>query len=604
MTSGSESAIRRESPQSLGWLAAFLVCAVVVVYLPAFKAGFIWDDDILLTANAKLQTLHGLKEIWLGQGTHDYTPLTLTSFWLEKRVWGDAASGYHAINLLLHAVSAILLWRILTLLRIPGAWLAGLLFAIHPVNVASVAWIAERKNTLSGVLFFAAILAFLLASGRSRGPWLYIFSLVFFLLSGLSKGSVATMPPVLCGLLLWKNGKVGRQDMLRVAPFFLIAMLISLLTIRFQARAPDLGLVSASWPFRLARAGLAVWSYLRSLFFPIGLSPMVAPWTFNLRSPSAYLPGIVGLSLLAGFFHQRRGWGRSFFFGYGYFLLMLLPVLGLIRMALQQETPVADWWEYLAGPGIFALVAGGYGTALAKLAGNTRLALQGGLAVILLLLSVQTWRRAASYQSMESYSRAVLAEDPHAWTLQNNLGVVLRQKGQVLEAIAHYRQALADNPRDAEAHNNLGNALSGVGEPVAAKAEFLAALAMQPNNSQFLANLADSEFEAGEIRQALATEAAAIRADRYNPQLYRQFGLKLAANQQHEQAAWCFRNARALDPGDILTQIFLIQSLLGAGHIDEARAAWEDAWKAAQQSGSEEMKKTVAALRAQCEAAK
>lgn len=148
-------------PQRFELFAALLVLCALIAYIPAISAGFIWDDDLLLTANPQMQSAHGLREIWLGKNSCDYTPVTLTTFWLEKTLWDDTPTGYHVVNILLHGLAAVLLWRILSTLRIPGSWLAALLFVIHPVNVASVAWIAERKNTLSAALFFASILAFL-----------------------------------------------------------------------------------------------------------------------------------------------------------------------------------------------------------------------------------------------------------------------------------------------------------------------------------------------------------------------------------------------------------------------------------------------------------
>jgi hypothetical protein len=163
----TEKAVRLSLPwQRFKLSPALLVLCAVIAYFPAINAGFIWDDDLLLTANPQMQNTHGLKEIWLGKNSCDYTPLTLTILWLEKRLWHDAPTGYHVVNILLHAVAAVLLWRILLSLRIPGSWLAALLFVIHPVNVASVAWIAELKNTLSAALFFASILAFLASDKR------------------------------------------------------------------------------------------------------------------------------------------------------------------------------------------------------------------------------------------------------------------------------------------------------------------------------------------------------------------------------------------------------------------------------------------------------
>jgi tetratricopeptide (TPR) repeat protein len=579
--------------------AALLVLSVVIAYLPAISAGFIWDDDLLLTANPQMQSAHGLTEIWLGKNSCDYMPLTFTSYWLEKRLWDDTPTGYHVVNILLHALAAVLLWRTLEILRIPGAWLAALLFAIHPVNVASVAWIAERKNTLSAAFFFGSILGFLETYKRGNTK-LYLISIALFFLAGLSKGAVATMPIVLCGCIFWMNRKITRGDLVRITPFVLIALAVSLFTIRYQSRAVDFGLLPVNLPFRIARAGAVMWLYLGRIFFPIDLSPMLSQWQPNLRSPFVYLPAVLVVTTLALFFWKRKSWGRPLLFAYGYYLCMLLPVLGFIWIGSQQETPCADWWQYLAAPGIFAGIAGGFATASNAATKNTRLRLHAALYVVLALLFVQTCRRGAIYQSMETYCRAVLAENPHAWSMQNNLGVVLKQRREFEQAIACHRQALRDNPRFMEAHNNLGNALNATGDWPEAEAEFLAALQLSPSNPDVLGNLADSYFRQGKIGEALAAEAEAVKADRYNPQRYTQFGLKLATNKQFEQAAVCFKNALLLAPGDVGIQVNLARALIAAGHGEDASVVCEQALQTAKQSENKQLIQTIASLSDQC----
>jgi len=566
-------AFRSPPRQQFQLLAALLVLCALIAYLPAINAGFVWDDDLLLTSNPHLENAGGLKRIWLGKSSCDYTPLTLTSFWVEKRLWNDTPTGYHVANILLHAVAAVLLWQILSVLQIPGSWLAALLFVIHPVNVASVAWIAERKNTLSGALFFASILAFLASYKRGRMKF-YILAVALFVLAGLSKGSVVTMPIVLVGCVFWMNRRFTRSDAVRLIPFVLIAFVVALLTIRYQSRAVDYGLLSSDLAFRSARAGPVIWLYLRGILFPIGLSPIVPQWTPNVRSVLAYLPALLALTTLGLFIWKRKSWGRPLLFASGYYLWMLLPVLGFVRMALQQETPCADWWQYLAAPGIFAGFAGGFAVLSNAVAKHTRVLLYVFLSVVLGLFLFQTWRRSATYQSMETYCRAVLAENPHAWTLQNNLGVMLEERGEFADAISCYRQALLDNPRYMEAHNNLGNALSTTQNWQEAEAEFLSALQLSPSNPKVLGNLSDHYFRQGEIGKALATDAAAIRADRYNPRYYTEFGRKLAANRQFEQATVCFKNALLLNPGDITTQVDLAQSLIASGHGKNAAVVY------------------------------
>ena len=231
---------------------------------------YIWDDDALLTANAQVSDPHSLTQIWEGKNSRDYTPLATTTYWLEWRLWGAGEPmGYHIINLLLHAlVARVTKWRNLAGPRIPGAWLGALFFAIHPVSAASAAWIAELKNTLSSVFFFGSspgIPDCIHPQGQPVDCRLRRSSSCS---RGWSKGAVVTLPIVLAGCLLWMFGKITRSDLLRLLPFFLIALAVAWLTIHFQSGAENYGLIPDSKPYRIARAGNAVWRYLRRNHLP------------------------------------------------------------------------------------------------------------------------------------------------------------------------------------------------------------------------------------------------------------------------------------------------------------------------------------------------
>src|ERR1043165_5129741 len=199
--------------------ALIITLVTLVVYLPVLQAGFIWDDEVSLTANPLIKSRSVLYDIWLSTRPYDYFPLTFTTFWLEWRLWGMNAAGYHVINGLLHALGAILLWRVLLRLKIPGAWLAALVFAVHPVCVASVAWIAERKNTLSLVFFLLTVLWYLRFDSESRiahhesriYKW-YWLSLLAFLLALLSKTSVVVLPLVLLLCAWWQRTQGSRES--------------------------------------------------------------------------------------------------------------------------------------------------------------------------------------------------------------------------------------------------------------------------------------------------------------------------------------------------------------------------------------------------------
>src|SRR5207248_1070878 len=253
--------------------AAIIVGAVLLVYLPALRAGFVWDDEQLITSNPLLRTFSGLIESWSGGRTADYFPITNTAFWIEHHLFGDNPLGYHGLNILLQAAGAVLVWLVLHRLQIPGAWLAGLIFGIHPVHVESVAWISELKNVLS--MFFALLSFYCYLDVDENGllsrKTAYVLSVVFFLLALLAKTQVVILPVVLLLLEWWRRARQPRDArpvnlsrvMIRLAPFFIVALVLGLTTVWFQNRG--LGqetVVLGSLTRRGVNAGMAAWWYI------------------------------------------------------------------------------------------------------------------------------------------------------------------------------------------------------------------------------------------------------------------------------------------------------------------------------------------------------
>ena len=219
-------------------MGAAILLMVVVAYLPAIRGGFIWDDDAHVT-KPELQSLHGLWRIWSEVGaTQQYYPVLHSAFWLEHRVWGDTAAGYHLLNVLLHATAACLFVAVLRRLAVPGAWLAGMIFALHPVCVESVAWISEQKNTLSAVFYLAGALAYLRWKDSADGPssrgesrrwsaWSgqYWLATGLFVLALLTKSVTATLPAALLVMFWWRRGRLSwRDDVVPLLPWFVMGV--------------------------------------------------------------------------------------------------------------------------------------------------------------------------------------------------------------------------------------------------------------------------------------------------------------------------------------------------------------------------------------------
>jgi protein O-mannosyl-transferase len=486
--------------------AAVLVAAAVLAYWPALSGGFVWDDDTLLTESALVKAADGLHRIWFTTEPLDYWPLTNTSFWLEWRLWGMHAAGYHVTNLLLHVGSALLLWAILRRLAIPGAFLAALLFVVHPVNVESVAWIAQRKNTLSMVFFLLSILWFVRSeldsppvarqtqpsAGRSRsraatrrasasspenssklrssregagGPgraW-YWLSLGAFVLAMLSKGSVAILPGILLLLIWWRRGIVTRANVMRTAPFFAVAAVLTVVNIWFQGHLATGPIRHASLVERTLGAAAIVWFYLYKAVLPIRLLFVYPQWHVQATLVRWWFPLAAAVAVSAVLLRKRHdSTARALLFAWVFFCLALFPVMGFTDVYYMTYSMVADHYEYIAIVGVVTAAAAGL-SQLAELAREPNRAddnvpgatianagKKAGLrhaagaplwsGALVVLLGTATWRQSHEYVNAETLYRETLKGNPSTWLMHNLLGLELLDSS-MNDAAAHFREA-------------------------------------------------------------------------------------------------------------------------------------------------------------------
>ena len=424
-------------------LAALLVLLTVAVSLPALKGGFVWDDDLLLTENPVIHSADGLWQVWLPSEELDYYPITWTTFWLEWRLWGMNAMGYHATNILLHALGALLVWQILKRLEVRGAWLAALIFAAHPVNVESVAWISERKNTLSLVFYALMMLAFL-RSERENSPRWYWGSVGLFLLALLSKTSGVALPGVLLVCAWWQRGKIDRKDWLRCVPFFLLAAAFALITIKSQQWQLQGGargvVIDRPLLFRLGAAGHVFWFYVFKVLMPVNLVAVYPLWKFNTVTASFWLPSAAAGAALCVAWWFRSTWGKAPLFALLYCGGMLFPVLGVFNAPYSGRSPiVTDHLQYLATIGVISLVAAGI-MQLPR-------AVVVGLGISILgTLGSLSWNRALCYQDQEKFWHDALTKNPQAGKAHYNLAVFYDKRHKYDEALAHYTIAIKYNP--------------------------------------------------------------------------------------------------------------------------------------------------------------
>jgi protein O-mannosyl-transferase len=449
--------------------AGVLALLVFVAFFPAVTGQYVWDDDRHAGLIQYLQTLDGLKRIWIPlDATAQYYPLTFTTFWLEHLLWGENTAGYHVDNMLLHAGSAVLVWRLLRRLRLPGAWLAAAIWAVHPLQAESVCWISERKNVLSGLLFFASIWFYLDYDDRSGGlaqrgrldkGGAYALSLICFVLALLAKTVACAMPTVMLILAWWRGRKVlGRKTLLPLLPFFAVGLGMGLMTAYLEA-APggNIQAHGADWNLslmqRLLIASRGVWFYAGKLIVPTGLTfsyPRVMPgighWLYFLGAAAA----------LAVLWIGRKEWGRGPLATVLYYLVTIFPALGFINIFPMRYSFVADHFQYLSGLGLIVLAVAAGAWIVQRLRLPAGVATGVSVAVVAALFC-PAWLQAHIYQNPETLWRDTLAKNPDSWMADDNLGVELFKLGEQSERDAANDQsqgdpdAAADETKDAQA---------------------------------------------------------------------------------------------------------------------------------------------------------
>jgi len=494
-----------------------LIAATFVVYLPVWHAGFIWDDDAHVTQNPTLRSLDGLRRIWFELGaTPQYYPLVHTSFWVEYHLWGSEPFAYHLVNVVLHALNAILVWLILRKLRIAGAWLAAMIFALHPVHVESVAWITERKNVLSGVFYLTSLLAYLHfcmpelenSSEREQVRKHYWLALVLYMCALLCKSVTCTLPAAVLLLIWWKHGRIRWRDVAPLLVFFVLGAAVGLTTIWMeQHRVGTEGAVYAlSFGQRCLLAGRAFWFYAAKLFWPQNLVFFYPQWKMDTAIWWQYAFPLGVVIVMGVLWIMRNRWGRGPLVAVLFYIVSLAPALGIFSVYPFRYSFVADHFQYLASLGLIALVSAGVTIALRN--ASTQIAVTTPLLVVLGVLS---WRRAEAFRNNEALWRDTIAKNPDCWVACNNLGTLLQQSGKPEEALEEYNRALQLNPDFAEAHYNVGNIQSDAGKLEEAIAHYERAVQIDPRYAAAYNNLGNALLKLGKTQDAIARFEQAVQ---------------------------------------------------------------------------------------------
>jgi tetratricopeptide (TPR) repeat protein len=530
-----------------------IVIAVWVAYLPAISGGFIWDDDAYVTENSMLTAADGLRRIWFSAHFQSqYFPLVYTTLRFERALWGLNPLGYHLVNACLHALNALLVWKLLKRLAVPGAWLAAAIFALHPVQVETVAWITELKNTQSTLFYLLALLAWMKFTDESGGgsARYYALAMVLHLLALFSKTTACTLPaPML--LVLWlRNQPVTRQRVIQVLPFVLSGIAMGLVSIWWEGHLgnyqTNYGLAFSPLE-RMLIATRAVWFYAGKVVWPANLTFSYPKWQIDPRDPWQYSWAAACVVAVAVLFRWRRATGRGPIIAAAFFAAVLSPMLGFVSLYTFRYTFVADHYQYLACLGPFAAFAAA-AVWLADhrgLADHTRQLL--GLSLVL-ALGVLTWSRAGVYHSAETLWRDTLEKNPDSAMAHINLAKTYRAQGREPQSEAQFREGLRLAPGEESIHYDFANMLLRAGKLDEAISEYQAELRLNPVDPDAHNNLGIAFYQAHRLEEAVAQFRASLQHRPDHARTHYNLANALAALHKPDEAIRECREAIRLDP--------------------------------------------------------
>ena len=567
-------------------LALLLSALTIFAYRPAWNGDFIWDDDLYITNNALLTAPDGLRKIWFSlEVPSQYFPLVYTTFRIERAVWGLNPTGYHWVNLLLHLANALLVWRLLVRLKIPGAWLAAAIFALHPVQVESVAWITELKNVLMGFFFLLTLLAWIdFIDLKTPRRWLFYAAAIFFFSLALSAKTTACTVPAALLLILWlKKKPIRPETLLQLVPFLVLAAGMGLLAVWWEKYHQRTGLLSALAPVeRLLVASHAIWFYLGKLLWPAKLIFSYPKWKLDVGDPFAYGWVLAAVALCAVIWFARRFVGRSVEVAGLFFVATLAPVIGFIMLYTFRYTFVADHYQYLASIGPITLAAAGISQFCGSFKYRRELLSAVGV-LIIGTLWLLTWRQSSTYRDVETLWRTTIAKNPSGWMAYNNLGIALAERGEVDQAISQYKESLKLYSDDPETHYNLGNALLKKGQIDEAIAQCREGIRLNPRDPDAHVALGNALLTEREVDEAIAEYSKAVEIWPADTEAYCNLGAAFLNKGDATNAEAQYRKALWLQPDIAEARVQLGNILLQRGDFPHALAEYDSALRIAPQ---------------------
>jgi tetratricopeptide (TPR) repeat protein len=613
----------------------FLFGAVVVAYWPAMHGGFLWDDHDHFADNKSLRSLQGLWDIWFKPGaTCQYYPMTFTGFWVGYQLWGLNPLGYHLLNVFLHGLVAVLLWQVLARLRVRGAWLAGALFALHPVCVMSVAWMTELKNTLSAALALGAGWAYVRFAGlgvyegekgvntEHRTPntehrmlqadpkrrswihsifgvrcsmfdvrashsaasscqhsprtrwWFYLLALLLFQLGLFAKTAVSFLPVSLLLVTWWQRERLRWRDLWPLVPMLGLVAVMSRLTFHVERLYGALGpQFDLGWLDRALISGRSFWFYLRKLFFPHQLTFIYERWQVDAGDWRQYLFPLAAAGVLMGLWLGRRRLGRGLFVGLMHFYVCTSLLILLTVIYMTRYTFVSDHWQYFGCMSVMAAVAAGISALRKSETQNSKLEGNPKPEVQNRHHVPFSFRVSSRFARLRTSSFGLRFSTLFCGALLITLGVLTwRQCGMYTDMERLWRTTLARNPRAFLAHNNLGELLTQQGELDEATVHFEQALGIEPDFAEAHYNMGNVLVQQGRLSEAIGSFRKALEIQPDFAEAHNNLGNALLEKGLSEQAIFHFGKALEFRPDFAEAHFNFGRVLLQKGHVDRAIA--------------------------------
>jgi tetratricopeptide (TPR) repeat protein len=579
-------------------ICLFLVVATLAVYWQVLDNDFvIYDDDVYVTENTHVHkgvTFDSLTWAFTSSNATNWHPLTWISHMIDCQLYGLNSRGHHLTSLLFHVANTLLL--LLILARMTGAlWQSSFvaaLFALHPLHVESVAWVAERKDVLSTFFMMLTIWAYILYVKKGKVKR-YLLVVLFFMLGLMSKPMLVTLPFILLMLDFWPLGRLcllhdtrnvvtgqhtnERPDIFRLVlekvPFFALAVGSSVVTFIVQERGGAMQLVETySIQTRIINPFVAYTEYMLNMIWPVKLAVLYPHPGNSLLLWKGVAAGLA-LVLITILVIRKARKIPYLAVGWLWYVVTLIPVIGIVQVGPQA---MADRYTYITLIGLFVIIAWGAKDLLSKWL-HRKIWLGTLAAIILPVLIVLTWKQVQYWENSITLFKHTLKHTSNNFVIRNNLGIVLRKQGRTEEAIKHYFQALRSNPDYALAHYNLGNAYAEQGKTKKAIEAFKQAIRINPDYAQAHYNLGVAYAGSGKYKKAIEIFLQAIRVNPDNVQAHSNLGAAYAGSGKYKEAIEAFLQALRIDPDYALVHNNLGIAYGVLGKYKEATEAFNQA---------------------------